>query len=154
MINFIPCNTDTRNEVTCPNTYELSSQSHSDSTTNLKLSHWLQGNTARIEADPIRYPMHTSSANLQVFARQQHNGRRQTHTRTYFYWHRLLVRVDAWWEASVAAGAVGAGAAGAALALAVVLRGLLHLEVAAHAWTNVKFLIDLRRSCWVVQAEL
>ena len=30
----------------------------------------------------------------------------------------------------MAAGAVGAGAAGAALALAVVLRGLLHLEVA------------------------
>ena len=38
----------------------------------------------------------------------------------------------------MAAGAVGAGAAGAALALAVVLRGLLHLEVAAHASANVR----------------
>ena len=47
----------------------------------------------------------------------------------------LLVRVDGRerpGRASVAAGAGGAAAVGAALALAVVLRGLLHLEVAAH----------------------
>ena len=40
-----------------------------------------------------------------------------------------------WGGASVAAGAVGAVAAGAALALAVVLRQLLPLEVAARTQT-------------------